>query len=429
MSVPLETSERFLTLARRIVGRGAVGQVSRQTWWRRHRLPVLLAEFALAVFSLSASLWVASKFLRGETAALGRGPVTVLFLGLRLGGLFYYDYLKVPARFGITVDFLNMTKGVALGSLVFGGVYWMLSPGSPFPFTVLALDWVMLQLLIGGLHSGIRLGLALRAKEVREAARAYMRGGWQVLPVPLRSKEPAESAGRKVRVKEWELTKYFRDWVNVGILTGDISGGLADADLDTPEAIPAGRVYLPPTDRMHGHPGNPNSHYWYVCNPPIEPKKFLERPGWCVAEIRSSGQYTVVPPSLHPNGGKIIWEREGEPARVSHERLITAMGKVASVALLARNWPAPEQCREAAVLLAAMLLDAGWAEEETRQFVSLVGEAVLGPAWREEESDAIATAKKLTQAERETARARLAAIIRPEVIASISEWLKLESAN
>jgi hypothetical protein len=74
-----------------------------------------------------------------------------------------------------------------------------------------------------------------------------------------------------MRLNENELPQWFsamggahgRLRHNVGILTGEPSGGLVDVDCDAPEAAQAAAELLPPTGLVSGRAGNPASHYWY----------------------------------------------------------------------------------------------------------------------------------------------------------------------
>ncbi len=50
---------------------------------------------------------------------------------------------------------------------------------------------------------------------------------------------------------------------NIGILTGEPSGGLVDVDCDAPEARAAAAELLPPTGMISGRLSSPASHYWY----------------------------------------------------------------------------------------------------------------------------------------------------------------------
>jgi bifunctional DNA primase/polymerase-like protein len=97
------------------------------------------------------------------------------------------------------------------------------------------------------------------------AARAYTRRGWRVVPVRPSEMSVAIVRWPEMRLDEGDLPKWFRGAAvnNIGILTGEPSGGLVDVDCDAPEAVLAAFELLPETGRISGRAGNPTSHYWY----------------------------------------------------------------------------------------------------------------------------------------------------------------------
>ena len=76
------------------------------------------------------------------------------------------------------------------------------------------------------------------------AARAYTRRGWRVVPVRPGEKGVAIVQWQRMRLDEDELPQWFGRMAgrtgnpshNIGILTGEPSGGLVDVDCDAPEA-------------------------------------------------------------------------------------------------------------------------------------------------------------------------------------------------
>lgn len=173
------------------------------------------------------------------------------------------------------------------------------------------------------------------------AAVRYIKGGIAPLPIPARNKAPNLPNWQHLRMELEDVPKYFNNGQNIGILLGEPSGGLIDVDLDTPEAVAAGRYLLPDTLRS-GRESSPNSHYWYRCAPVPGTAKFQtprsgEGPEMFV-ELRSTGKQTVVAPSVHPDGDHYTWG-EGETAEVSGPELLQRVREVATAALLARHWP------------------------------------------------------------------------------------------
>jgi hypothetical protein len=181
-----------------------------------------------------------------------------------------------------------------------------------------------------------------------------------------------------------DVPKFFNNGQNIGLLLGEPSGGLIDIDLDTPEAVAAGRYLLPAT-LCSGRESSPNSHYWYRCEPVPETAKFQVPRGTgagaeMFVELRSTGKQTVVAPSAHPDGDKYAWG-EGETATISGPELVERVREVATAALLARHWPS--KGRHDITLAAAGYLGRRLAPER----VEAVIEAAAGVAGDEEWRD------------------------------------------
>src|SRR5438045_692256 len=67
----------------------------------------------------------------------------------------------------------------------------------------------------------------------RAAAAAYLARGWMPIPASHRQKRPTLAGWPQLRVSESTLDQYFNGQPqNVGVLMGEPSGGLTDADLD-----------------------------------------------------------------------------------------------------------------------------------------------------------------------------------------------------
>jgi hypothetical protein len=148
--------------------------------------------------------------------------------------------------------------------------------------------------------------------DASSAAGAYFQRGWLPIPVSFRSKIPPMDEWETLRPTTDRLPELFPPGQeqNVGLLLGAPSGGLVDADLDVREAVVAARFLLPATPLRHGRPGNPQSHYWYqVNNPPSKAQiAFRDTDGTMLLEIRSTGGQTVVPPSIHEDGGQLYFD-------------------------------------------------------------------------------------------------------------------------
>ena len=146
--------------------------------------------------------------------------------------------------------------------------------------------------------------------------------GWSPIPIPYCKKNPGRNGWQHLRITAADAASYFNGALqNIGVLLGEASNGLADIDLDTPEAI-AVAPYLLPSTAIFGRASKRHSHYLYVAPGLAEVVgkavlKFrdptLPRESKPLLELRVGGEkgaQTVFPPSAHEDTGEpIAWER------------------------------------------------------------------------------------------------------------------------
>jgi len=176
------------------------------------------------------------------------------------------------------------------------------------------------------------------------AARAYLARGWAPIPVEARGKRPLHSRWPESRLGQSDLEIF--EGRNVGLLLGSASGDLVDVDCDWPEAAELACELLPATALVHGRPSSPHSHWWYRALGArtavfrVEPV-FARKP--TIVELRGAGAQTVVPPSTHPSGETLRWERWGQPATVDCVELRKTVARLAiAAALVVRGWRAED---------------------------------------------------------------------------------------
>jgi hypothetical protein len=223
-------------------------------------------------------------------------------------------------------------------------------------------------------------------RDARSAAELYLSKALAPVPLPLGSKRPVLKDWQNLRIGEAGLDEHFPSEIplNIGLLLGTPSGGLIDLNLDCPEALAVADALLPPTEWESGREGNPRSHRWFLADDPPDKaqEKFtdpLEADGAerkSLAELRSTGGQTVVPPSVHPSGEPIHWYKFLRPAHARTAELRAATAKVASAALLVRYWPNEGSRQDLAMGLAGGLLRAGWNEPDVETFIRTVTAAV-----------------------------------------------------
>lgn len=228
-----------------------------------------------------------------------------------------------------------------------------------------------------------------------DAARRYVRNGLTVVPIPRGEKGPRIPGWQNLRLVDSDLPGYFSNGENLGVILGAASGGVVDADLDAPETLAVADFYLPKTGFVFGRASKLGSHRLFVCDPAPPPQKFSAPDGTTLIELRSTGQQTVVPPSLHPNGELYEFSEHGEPARVDANDLAWRARIIAATALLARHWPTQGQRHDAALALAGTLLRAAWSEEQVARLVEAVAMAAHDEELRGRVRDVISTGQRL----------------------------------
>lgn len=260
--------------------------------------------------------------------------------------------------------------------------------------------------------------------DVSEAARAFLAAGFQVVPIPERSKSPGFDEWQKCRISPDEVATKFRPGSNLGLLLGDPSGGLVDVDLDCPEAVRIAGMVLPPTHMIHGRKSAPRSHYWYVVEGSTSTSQFRDPDGSMLVELRSTGGQTLVPPSVHPEGEELMWDAEGQPSRVALTDLLLAVRQFAAAVLLARRWTRGQR-DASAMALAGGLLRAGWPVEEVEKFIRLIATAAQDEEVESRVRTVRDTQSKLAAGQPATGIPTLVELFGDNVVSRIGQWLSL----
>jgi Bifunctional DNA primase/polymerase, N-terminal len=196
------------------------------------------------------------------------------------------------------------------------------------------------------------------------AAERYVRRGFAVVPVPHGKKGPNLEGWEGLRLPPDQLPDHFNGKPqNMGLILGAASGGLVDVDLDAEEATRIAGRFLPPTVTS-GRDSSPHSHWWYV-SPGTETVRYKDVDGRVLVELRSTGCQTIVEPSVHPSGERVVWHRGGlELAEIEAEELSRRVRELATAVLIARNVPPTGGRHDFAMPLAGFLLRSGRLDEE-----------------------------------------------------------------
>jgi hypothetical protein len=203
------------------------------------------------------------------------------------------------------------------------------------------------------------------------AAEGYVRRGFAVVPVPHGKKGPIFKGWERLRLTIEELPQHFDGKSqNVGLILGKASGDLADVDLDAEEAAKVAGRFLPPT-LTSGRTSSPHSHWWYV-SPGAETVRYKGVDGEVLVELRSTGCQTIVEPSRHPSGERVVWHDTGpEPAEVETEELGRCVRELATAVLIARHVPPVGGRHDFALPVAGFLLRPDRLDEATTLKVML----------------------------------------------------------
>lgn len=268
--------------------------------------------------------------------------------------------------------------------------------------------------------------------DVRAAARSYIESGFKVVPIPRGQKAPNLRGWSSLNLDAAAVEKYFRPRDNIGLILGGPSGGLVDVDLDSPQALHLADDFLPDTGMVHGREGSPRSHRWYLASGEVLSKKFqgfsTDGGRCCLAEIRSTGGQTVVPPSVHPSGEAVRWYADGEPARLSPDEIVQAVSRLASCALIAQEWPRAKGNRQdLALALAGYLLRGDLDEATVTKLIGRAAHVAGDEEWKDRSGAVASTARRLAADGTATGGRRVNELL-PQgerLLEKLSNWLGL----
>jgi hypothetical protein len=143
---------------------------------------------------------------------------------------------------------------------------------------------------------------------LEQAALAYAKLGWPVLPLEPRDKRPLTMHGLKDASTESEqIRTWWRQWpkANIGLRTGIAFDAL---DLDGPESKIAMTRLAP--KYYHKGPISSTGKGYHLLFSVTGAKNHTRINGFPI-DFRGDNGYIVAPPSVHPNGHRYKWAREG----------------------------------------------------------------------------------------------------------------------
>lgn len=279
------------------------------------------------------------------------------------------------------------------------------------------------------MKSGSARKLSFHQRVLRQA-RKFLLFGFLVIPLLPRRKSPRLRKWTDLRLEVEDLEDAFGAKDNIGCILGEPSGGVVDVDLDCPEAIALAPSFLPTTSRISGRDSKPASHWWYIANPCPAPRRFTDVDGTMLLELRSTGQQSVIPPSIHPTGEDFFWEQAKVPAHVEAGDFQLAIRRLAACTLVARHWPKKGSRHELTLALAGFLLRGGLSVEDVQDFVTAAARASMGDEeWHNRKTNVESTLNRLLKGKPATGTPRLASLLGDEVISKLLEWLDMSQGS
>jgi hypothetical protein len=267
----------------------------------------------------------------------------------------------------------------------------------------------------------------------RAAAVKAIREGFAPVPIPAREKNPGFSGWQNTRLTEADVPARVADDGNLGIILGAPSRNAQDVDLDCDEALRLADGFLPVTGREHGRPSAPRSHRWYVSDEPGAVVRFKDpdNKSETLVELRGSGGQTVIPPSVHPSGERLMWEKDGEPAAVPLAELHPAVARLAAACLLARRYPEANR-QDFTLALAGFLLRRAMPAPDVEALLLAVARSIPGAARPEDvrhiKRNVADTAKKISAGKKTTGGKTLTEFLSDRAMDKLTEWLGLSDA-
>jgi Bifunctional DNA primase/polymerase, N-terminal/Family of unknown function (DUF5906) len=256
------------------------------------------------------------------------------------------------------------------------------------------------------------------SQQVRDAARAYIALGWRPVPLEQGAKFPTLESWQTLELHDGDVDAAFPDGSNVGIILGR---GLVDSDLDCPEAVRMADDFLPPTEAEYGRKSKPRSHRLYWVGEDAPARAAFNDGSGMILELRAKGHQSMAPPSVHPSGEQVEWQRAAptKAAGASYDPLLRRHRLLAVAVVLTRRWPAQGTRNECSLAVAGTLLQCGATVDEAREVIGAVARDQGTIEWKERAAAADATERARANGDPYTAGPRLAELLRGDGEAAV----------
>jgi putative DNA primase/helicase len=184
--------------------------------------------------------------------------------------------------------------------------------------------------------------------------------------IPLNGKKPSPSEWQKLRHSHFDALD-TNGSCNIGVVLGDASDGLVDIDIDCMSAVPLADLFLPKTEMVFGHKSKPRSHRIYKCPEPGRCKKWQDDTG-AIVELRANGGQTMFPPSIHPSGELVEFDKADDPTTISWQQLENAVVELAVATEISPSYHLGNR-HDIALALSGFLSRVQWPQERTESFI------------------------------------------------------------
>jgi hypothetical protein len=263
----------------------------------------------------------------------------------------------------------------------------------------------------------------IKQPSVSETALLLLGIGIQCIPVGYKTKSPTIPGWPKLKIMTEEVQKHFGGQTNIGVLNGTPSNNLVDIDIDSPDCKPFLK-WLQETAMVSGREGNPRSHYFFRTTDPCKTHQLKDDKGEMLIEVRSTGSQTIIPPSVHPEGGNYYWESFGPPGPASSVQLLEVASKIAAAAVISRYWNKGAR-HKLALALSGALLRHGWSVENAIDFIRTIAMAAGDTDVDDRIKCVTTTAEQLAIGNKVTGIPTLAAHLGKDASTLVTAWLKL----
>jgi len=272
---------------------------------------------------------------------------------------------------------------------------------------------------------------------VATAACKLIEAGMVPVLVYPRDKRPIGDGWPDIRYTVAEATEGFTADHNIGINLH--ASGVADVDLDSPQARSLAAVFLPPTGMIWGRASTPRAHWAYrLTGGPDEGeskyhgvlKQEGKKDGALLLELRTrAGNQSVIPPSIHKDTGeRITWDDSGIPAEIDIEDLRAAVGRLAAASMIATVWTETRR-HDLALYLPGFLLKSGAEPDHVTMLLEAVVDAFDDAQEKTDRLRAISdTIENFEGGENVAGARKLGAILGPdakEFMSKLLKWLGL----